>query len=290
MSDVVRVADLAALGLTRSAVRAQLTARRWQRPTSTVLVQHNGPLTQRQRCEVALLTAGPRAVLAAWTALAVHGLRGWEREEIHLLVPHGTRPPSFGGLHVIVHESRYLPTRPSRRGGLPLTSVARSAVDAASWSATDRAACALLAAAVQQRLTRPSDLRAALQAPARRPRGLLLQGVVADIAGGAQALSELDFLRFCRLHRLPKPVQQQVRRDRGGRRRYLDVVFAAASGRLVRVEIDGSIHLQGRTYWDDMRRGNDLVLGHTPVLRFPSWVVRADDAEALDQLRRALAA
>ena len=76
--------------------------------------------------------------------------------------------------------------------------------------------------------------------------------------------------------------------DRYGRRRYLDATFRRAGGSLLRAEIDGVLHLVVRTYWDDMARGNELVIGDEKVLRFPSYIVHANDPIALEQLRRAL--
>lgn len=285
---VVRRDALADAGLSRSTVRARLRSGRWQLVTPTVIARHNGPLTPDQQRRAAVLTAGPKAMLATWTALEVHGLRGWARPEIHVLIARGTSVPSFGSLSVTVHCSRRLAERASLRRGLPVAPIARSAVDAAAWSATDRAACGVLAAVVQQRLARPTDLRAAATACLRLRRRRLLLAVVDDIEGGAQALSELDFLRFCERHRFPRPVMQEVRRDEHGRARYLDACFLSASGRPVRVEVDGSVHLAAETYWADMRRDNDLVLSEEPVLRFPSFAIRIDDPEAVDQLRRAL--
>lgn len=116
----------------------------------------------------------------------------------------------------------------------------------------------------------------------------LLSAVLNDIEGGAQAMSEVAFLRFCRRNRLPRPVLQAVRLDRHGKRRYLDATFKRRDGRLLRVEIDGALHLVVRTYWDDMSRGNELVIGDERLLRFPSYVVHASDPVAVDQLRRAL--
>lgn len=116
----------------------------------------------------------------------------------------------------------------------------------------------------------------------------LIAAALTDIGGGAQAVSEIDFLRFCRRHGFPQPELQRMRRDASGRRRYLDATFQRRDGRLVRVEIDGALHLLARTYWDDMSRGNDLVIAGETVLRFPSCVIYADDPNAVAQLRRAL--
>jgi hypothetical protein len=145
-----------------------------------------------------------------------------------------------------------------------------------------------LAAGVQQRLTTAQRLLTELEsAGAIRYRRLLKRALI-DIAGGAQAVSEIDFLRFCRRHGLPRPTLQVVRHDASGRRRYLDATLVGPTGKVVRVEIDGSLHLLVRRYWDDMARGNELVIGGETTLRFASVAIYGDDPLVLDQLRRAL--
>ena len=52
---------------------------------------HNGPLSRRQRWRIALVHGGPRALLTAFTAAEAFGLRGWERDTVHVLAPSGTR-------------------------------------------------------------------------------------------------------------------------------------------------------------------------------------------------------
>ena len=70
--------------------------------------------------------------------------------------------------------------------------------------------------------------------------------------------------------------------------RYLDATLRARDGSAVRVEIDGALHLVVQTYWTDMARGNELAIGGERMLRFPSYVIYADDPAAVRQLRRAL--
>jgi len=119
-------------------------------------------------------------------------------------------------------------------------------------------------------------------------RHRLLRSALLDIEGGAQSVSEIDFLNFCRRHHLPTPALQTVRRDRNGRRRYLDATLIGPTGQVVRVEIDGALHLLVRTYWDDMSRGNELSIDGETQLRFPSVAIHVNDLLALDQLRPAL--
>ncbi len=224
------------------------------------------------------------------TAAAADGLAGWEDDVIHVLVRRGERPSPLPGLAIRVHESRrYEEARdrhPSRTP--PRTRLERSLVDAAVWSRSERTACGLLVAGVQQRLTRAERLAGELQAAGRVRHHRLLLQVLHDVAGGAQALSELDFARFCRRHRLPEPERQVVRRDPDGRRRYLDAVLRRRDGVAVAVEIDGAVHLVAETYWSDMARGNEVVIGGDRLLRFPRIALELDEHMVADQLRRAL--
>jgi hypothetical protein len=250
---------------------------------------HNGPLTHEQQLWAAVLNAGHIAALAARTAATAQGLVGWDADCIEIVVAKGCLVTVGLDFSVKVHESRRFglgDLHPGRR--LPQVRIERALVDAASWSRSPRTACGLLAAGVQQRATTVPRLRDELDIAGKIRHRSLLARALTDIEGGAHAMSEIDFLRFCRRHGLPRPVLQAVRRDRSGRRRYLDATFERAGGRPLRVEIDGALHLLVRTYWDDMSRGNELVIDNEAVMRFPSYVIHANDPTAVEQLRRVL--
>jgi very-short-patch-repair endonuclease len=288
---VVSAASALAL-MSQKGPRCRVNSGRWQRPSRGIIVAHSGPLTPRQRLWVALLWAGPGAALAGLTAAALDGLEGFSGREgsanqVHVLVPAQRsvrkEPP---GLPVTVHYSTMLasddvhPVREPRR-----TRVARSVVDAAAWMGSDRGAQAVLAAGVQQRLARSADLLAVVAANRRLPRRAMISATLADIAGGAQALSELDLTRLVRRHRLPEPDRQAPRRDSAGRRRWLDAVWQTA--RLI-VEVDGIHHLDAAQYWADMDRGNDFTLEGYRILRFPAFVVRYRPGYVAGKIREAL--
>jgi hypothetical protein len=276
---VLRTAD--ALGfLTENELRWKIGSGRWQCPCRGVIVTQSGQLADRQILRVALLRWGPRAALAGLTAARLDKFTGFDEKipfakgPIYVLAPPGSKPrPAPLGLQVIVHRSRMLtdddvhPLRRPRR-----TRIARSLVDAAEWRATDRGAMAILAAGVQQGLTRTGDLHAVLRRPGPlRRRGLMLE-VLGDIEGGAQALSELDFTRkVIRQFGLPEPSRQAGRRDSRNRQRWIDVVFDPWR---VIVEIDGAQHIRPLDQWDDMERDNDMGNDGYRVLRFPAWLVR----------------
>lgn len=238
-----------------------------------------------------------RAVLAGLTAARLDGFTGFGDKisfadaPIHLLLPCGyKRRTAPSRLQLTVHYSRGLasedvhPTREPRR-----TRIARSLVDAAAWMPTDRGAMAVLAAGVQQRLVRVEDLSRIVQRIETLHRRGLMTGILADIAGGAQAMSELDFTRqVIRRHQIPEPSRQVARRDEQGRRRWIDAMWDEWK---IIVEIDGAQHDDPLQRWDDMERDNGLNIHGYCALRFPAWLVRQYPEyvarEILAALRRA---
>ena len=286
---VARHDELYAVGVPRPVLRAMVSAGRWRTRGQIVVVLHNGPLTRRQQLWAAVKNAGWPAALAGRTAATESGLIGWDAECVEIVVPKGSLVPPGLGISVKVHESRRFSETDIHIGrSVPQVRVERALVDAAVWSRSPRTACGVVAAGVQQRLTTPDRLLTELGAAGAVRHRRILERALIDIAGGAQAVSEMDFLRFCRQNGIPKPDLQMVRRDPKGRRRYLDATFKLPGRRTVRVEIDGALHLVVDTYWADMSRGNELVIGDERVLRFPSYVIYANDPAAIDQLRRAL--
>ena len=287
---VARRAQLEQLGLTNGQIDRMLTSGRWRTDADgLVVVLHNGPLTAPQQETVAVLAGGKLCGLAARTAAARGGLQGWPAHKIEVLVPRGTTYPELHLVDVKVHESRRFTAEDLHPTAWPPSvRMERALVDGAAWSARPRTACGFLAAGVQQRLTEPSRLLETLEQAGQIRFKRLLRSALVDIEGGAQAVSEMDFTRFCRRNRLPEPQRQVVRRDRDGRRRYLDAVLVGPTGRVVRVEIDGALHLVVQTYWDDMYRDNEASIARETQLRFPSFAIHADDRKALEQLRRAL--
>jgi hypothetical protein len=279
--DAVLSTAVALRHMTEKQLRCRLSSGRWQKPSRGVIVAQSGPLTDRQMLRATLLRAGPRAALAGLTAAHLDGFRGFDDKStfanrpIHLLVPYGYKrrnPPL--GLTVVTHYSQLLadedvhPTRQPRR-----TRIARSLIDAAAWMPTDRGAAAILAAGVQQRLARVVDLRLVADRIGTLRRRKLIVEALEDIAGGSEALSELDFIRLVvRACGLPEPSRQAARRDARGRRRWTDVMWDEYK---IIVEIDGAQHTEDPFQrWDDMERDLDLSLDGYLTLRFPAWLVR----------------
>lgn len=271
-------------GVSPVEIRGELRSGRWRRH-GLALVQHNGPLSPNQQRKVALVHGGPQAVLTAFTAAEVLGLEGWTRTSTHLLVPAGTRLRRHCPVPVTVHYSGRPATALPHQ---PIEVLPYALLRAAGTFSTARPGSGLLAASVQQGLLAADVLLTALDAFPRLRHRRLLGAAIADIAGGSQALSEIDFVRMCRRHGLPEPERQAVRREPNGRRRYLDGSWRRRDGRLVVVEIDGALHLLPRRWWADQMRQNELALADALVLRYPTVLFREEERTVVAQLRRAL--
>jgi hypothetical protein len=287
---VATVKQLVDAGLSAHHVAAQVQARRWRRFGEHCVVTHNFEPTRLQWTWVALLDhPGPVAV-AGLTALEVGGFRffGRETELVHIAVPRGTTPRRLPG--VKVHESRRFTAADivvTRH--LPHTPFPRSALDAGAWQPHPRYACGVLAAVVQQRLCTATELGEALGTVGRVRHKRQMRLALHDIAGGAEALSELDVAALCRRFGLRPPDRQRVRRDRQGRKRYLDCEWILPDGSVVVLEVDGAHHLEVTQWEADVKRERGVVVsgraaGRT-VLRATANEARYDQAELAADLR-----
>jgi hypothetical protein len=129
-------------GISRARIQAQLDARRWQR-LGFAIVLHNGPLSERQRWTVARTHAGPLAILTAFTAAQAFGLRGWERETVHVLAPGGTRLRRGCPVKVRLHLSSQWAEVRTRPGSI-VHALPEALVRAAATFASARPACGIL--------------------------------------------------------------------------------------------------------------------------------------------------
>jgi hypothetical protein len=280
--------QLLEFGLTADQLLAQVQSGRWRQVNELVIVLHNGPLTAEQRETAVVMSAAGVAALGGLTAATRGGLKGFETEAVHVLIQRGAKLLDTPGIERVVHESRRFSASDIRYFGTPnRAGIARALLDAAVWSASDRRAALIMIAGVQQRLVTVRQLAQELDGAGRVRHGRMLRLLLLDLEGGARALSEVEFLRFCRRHGLPRP-QLNVRFDTQGRRRYLDALFTRPDGGTESVEIDGGVHLSLTQRWLDDLRSNDLYLARRTGMRFPSVAIYTDDPRAVRQLRQAI--
>jgi hypothetical protein len=231
-------------------VRAQRAARRWQMPAGRVVVQHNGPLTPRQKLWVTLLAMPPGGLLHGLTAAREDGLRGLEPDRPTVVIPGASRSPR--GRSWTLPDSWDVEVRWSWMLGAedvdlhripPRSRLPRSVVDAASERVADNRARVVVLAAVQQSKVSPPALWDALSRRGRcRNRAVIAEAIV-DATGGIESLPEREFDAIRARSHLPRPVRQSRVQAVDGRY-FLDCDWP---DRGVRVEIHGILIFGSRT-------------------------------------------
>lgn len=276
-----QVAPFVSFDVARRAVRAG----RWGKPHRGIYVTHNAELTPAQERWVCLLAAPGGSALAGLTAAELDGLRGFEARESYVVIPHGARRPKRSGL--VVRATRHLtdrevhPVRMPRRTRLP-----RSLLDAAEWHSSDQGRRAVILAGVQQRLVRPSDLRAVLSQRGRCRQRALIVEAIDDAEGGVASIPEHEFERIRRRFGLPEPRRQAVVQRTDGRY-YLDAYWAKYG---LTAEIYGIQHLEVANWDADLDRQAALAAQGCAVIPFSSYAVRHRGDRVGELLVRALRA
>jgi hypothetical protein len=270
--DILTRAQLTGLGFRRDHVRDRIAMREWQAIGPRVVALTAGPISLLQRCWAAVLHAGPKAALAGFTALELHGLDGWAREVVHVVVPAGTHVAPMPGL--CVHRShRLAPSDVVERDGLVLTTAARSALDAARWDRSSRTAEALMIAVVQQRTSTPADLEDALRRFSKVKQKIAIVDGVDEARHGADSKAEAEVAELLERAGFPRPSRQVQISTSAGRRR-VDLAVDIGGGRLLVVEVDGPRHEDADVRLIDAVKDAALIAAGHYVLRVPASAVR----------------
>jgi hypothetical protein len=197
---VITVAAALGSGMSRSEIRWRLTTGRWQQPMRDVLVTHPGPISRIEWMWCAVESIGRDAVLGGASAACLDGLCGYEEQQITVLVPADRRITPRPGVVVRrtarLQRSDIQPLRLPRRTRLP-----RSLIDMAEWAPRREDACALLVAAVEQRVVSVGALRLAVRLRGPISRRTLISETLDDL----EAAAVVDLLRG-----RPEPAAEQV--------------------------------------------------------------------------------
>ena len=280
-----------ASGLSEAGWNWRLDNGYWRAVLPGVAVTHSGEPTDKQRAWASVLHAGAGAALSGDAALVELGfsLRDLRTVDVCVPWPREVRGHDLlGGPRLKCHTVRHLSPWVHVGRALPVVRAEAAVLHASSWAPTDRAAEWRIAAVVQQGLATAPELRAALTAMPRLPRRAFLHEVIDDVDLGAHAGSELEFLRFCRRHRLPEPDQLQVVVRAGGKR-YVDARYLRQR---VSVEVDGAHHRLVAQWDADALRGLHLAVarqgsGETQV-RLTKGNMRHDASQVASLLRQLL--
>ena len=248
-------------GVTTRSVRAQVAQGRWSYVLPRIYVAQNVRPTYVQMVWAGALYAGPGAFVSHDSAIWLADRTAAAPSMVHVTLPYERAVRRQSGL--VIHRSRvaqavHESVRPAR------ADVARAVIEAASVAPSQDRAVALVARAVQRRLTTPSRLTAVTDLFVTLPRRALLREVIAMSDEGAHSIIEVRFAQVCRGHRLPEP-QRQLRRGKA-------VVDADFQGLVV--EVDGRLgHLTADSWMADMFRDNLHAIAGRTVLRFPGAVL-----------------
>lgn len=272
-------------------VRNQVVAGRWVELTPRVVSTTTGPFSRAQREWMAVLHAGPRSMLGGLSAARIHGLTGWDRDHVTVVVHDQLSFEPVRGVRFFRSRRPFTLLR-SPRPGLPVCRLEPAVLLFAGYCSTLRAGHAAVAATVQQRLTTPERHQEWLNLlkPLRGSRAL--SATLTDIAGGAHSGPELDVRRLCRRYGFPLPDGQRQRVDRAGVVRWTDCEWKLPSGRVLILEVDGAFHLDVLQWQDDMRRTRRLTTAERVVVRCSAFELRhepdavASDLESLGLARR----
>lgn len=228
-------------------------AGRWVERTPRVVSTVTGDLTTGQLRWLAVLHAGRRSMLGGLSAAERHGLQGWERDEVTVLVDDELSFEPVDGVRFF-RSRRPFDLLVSPKGGIPAARLEPSVLLWGAYTAQPRPAAGALAAAVRQRLTTASRLLEWVEQlrPLRRAR--LFRSALSDIDAGSQSVAELDLARLCRHFAIPLPHRQTSRRDRDGRQRWTDCEWNLPDGSTLVLEVDGGHHTEVRQWDADVKR------------------------------------
>ena len=271
------------LGISRKVIRGRVRGERWAQQSSVVLSTSTGELTREQRAWLGVLHAGPPAIVGGYTALELHGLKSWHRDDITVLVDEEAHLEPLAGIEWFRTRrplELWRATQP-----LPLARVEPAALLCAAYEPSWRTAQGLLAAVVQQRLTTATDLRRQLQRMTPLRRAPRFRVLLAEIEGGAGSLAEVDVTRMCRDHGLPKPARQRRRKDSSGRWRYTDCEWDLPDGSVLVLEVDGAFHMEVEHWEADIRRQRGLMTPGRIIVRCTSREIRDEPFQVAADLR-----
>jgi len=280
-------AQLAAFGVDRWAVRHRIATERWLELSPTVVSTTTGNLSREQLKWLGVLHAGGDALLGDLTAAEHLGLRNWSRDVVTVLVDKELAPNSAIDGITFVQTRHPLAALRDRRSEIPCAAIEPAVLRFASRQKSHRTAEGVLAAAVQQRLTSP-DLLLGWIDRLRPLRGApRFRIALAEIAGGAQSVAEIDVKRMCKTFGLRPPDRQTKRRDVTGRLRFTDCEWRLPGGHVLALEVDGSFHMETEHWEDDLARQRRIARPGRTVVRCSAREVR-DEPELVARDLRAL--
>jgi hypothetical protein len=193
---IVRRDQVLGISVTDAALRWLLHRRRWKTVLPSVYACFTGDLTDEQRLVAAQLYCGANAQLTGPAALRIHSMRYVPSDDrVHMLIPQTRHLSSHS--YLVVRRTHRLDDKAVRHGPVRVVSVARAAADTARMSSDLREVRALVAEAVQRRLTTMQCLREELESGTRRGSALL-RHALDEVTDGVRSAPEAQLREIVR--------------------------------------------------------------------------------------------
>lgn len=248
---VISARQLKALGAAPHEIKRLVRRRDLVAVHRGVYVNHNGPLTWKQRAWVAVLVHWP-AALTRESAMPHPG----DKAPIQVAIETTRTVRGVDGIDA--HRTADLEDRVQWNKSPPRVLLEHAVIDLASDRLDDPAAAfTVIADACQTRLTTPEAIERTLAARSRVGGRELLGDLLADLRTGACSVLEREWLRLEQVHGLPTG-RRQERVTGGTRTVYRDVTYEAFQ---LIVELDGrAFHDDAGSYDRDAERDLDAVV------------------------------
>ncbi|SCF45345.1 hypothetical protein [Micromonospora mirobrigensis] len=273
---IVTRSQLLAAGFDDMFLYRQARRGHWQRVLPATYALFTGALTDEQRRISASLYAGLDAQLTGLAALAWYGFRYSPRtDDVHLIVPHGTRRKSSG--HALISRALTLDGRARRTALYPVCSPARAVVDAARDLRHLRPVRAIVAEAVQRGFTDLPALDEEIRR-ARRSRTALIRKAFSEVVVGTRSAPEAE-LRDCLADSklLPEILWNPRLTNREGRA--LPTPDGYLTDAAVALEVDSQeFHFSPGDWARTLDRHNELSRLGVLILHFTPAQVRREPA------------
>ncbi|QDP95071.1 type IV toxin-antitoxin system AbiEi family antitoxin domain-containing protein [Microlunatus elymi] len=270
-SGVVTREQATAFGLGPRSQQRLVEQEHWQRLGPGLLLSRAGPVEWLSLAWAGALWGGDDARLGGLAAAYLHKLTDQPPKTILVLTPHRIQRESVSPW---LFRRERAGVRSRSVGALPRTSIDDTVLDLCEQSVRDlgdgidgrgRKIDGWISDAVQRKLTTPKRLKRALSARSRFAGRRLVEKIISEVAGGAQSVLELAYLRNVeRAHGLPRGRRQVGARLAGGRI-YRDVRYEKYH---LLVELDGETGHIGEDRFRDFRRDNAALLEGEVTLRY----------------------
>jgi very-short-patch-repair endonuclease len=272
---VVSLAQLLDLGLSLKGIAERVRTGRLHRIHRGVYAVSPAPLRVEGYWLAAVLACGPGAVLSHRSAAELWELRPSAATTIDVTVPSRAGRAKRRGIKVH-RSSRLAPEETLVRDGIPVTTVARTVLDLADVLQTQALKRAIDEAEYRGRFDLTSLTAVVQNNPGRR--GAKLLALAKEPAQRTRSDLEIDFLAFCRRHRLPRPIV-------GASVAGYEVDFVWPEARLI-VETDGlAAHRTRRAFEDDRKRDRRTLRAGYNTVRLTDRALRKEPSEVARDLR-----